>query len=63
MKIGTISAGSTITVNTETLNISDYSEISGELPELSGGSNTLSYSDSEASRDITIKIVYKPRYL
>ncbi len=63
MKIETLPAESTITVDTETLNISDYTQVSGELPELSGGSNTIEYTDNETSRDVRIKISYKPRYL
>lgn len=63
MRIGTLNAGSVITVDTETLDISDYSQVSGEMPELKGGTNTVTYTDTAGARDVTIAISYKPRYL
>jgi len=37
--------------------------LSGEVFDLSGGSNTIVYDDGETSRTVEIKIIYNPRYL
>lgn len=67
MKITELAPGDTLRVDTEKLNVDLNGEngigiLEGELLELSGGSNDITYQDNESSRDIEIKITYKPRF-
>lgn len=68
MIIKNLDPGDTIIINTETLEVSlngynGVDHLEGELLDLSGGTNTLEYTDDETGRDVKIEITYDPRYL
>ena len=67
MKITELSPGDTLKVDTEKLNVelnggNGIDVLGGDILELAGGTNKIMYQDDESSRDIEIKITYKPRF-
>lgn len=58
--------GDELVIDTETaevrLNGQEIYDFSGSLFALSPNGNTLTYSDSEGSRDLNVKIAYVERY-
>lgn len=60
--------GDVLRINTETLEVElNGSPVSGFLAgrifDLSGGSNTIEYTDEESGRTIEIEVIYQPREL
>lgn len=60
--------GETLTIDGETLEVEldgteAYGHLAGEVFDLTGGSNTIEYTDDESGRTVEIEIVFQPRYL
>ena len=60
--------GDTLQINTETLEVKlngspapEY--VAGRVLDLSGGTNTVRYTDDETGRTIELKVKFKPRYI
>lgn len=63
---GDIPAGSTIEIDVENCvievdGVNDVSDFAGELFDILSGTNVLSYTDSEGSRTILLKVVKRDR--
>jgi len=67
LKISSIPAGSTLTVDRETLEVKldgepAYDLVNGVFPWIGQGDNSIEYSDGDGSRDIELKVTYTERY-
>jgi len=67
LEISSIPAGSTLTVDRETLEVKldgepAYNLVNGVFPYISKGDNSIEYSDGESSRDIDLEVTYTERY-
>ena len=61
-----LNPGDVMVIDTDTaevmINSQEVFQFSGSLFYLSAGGNTLTYTDSEGSRDLNIDVVYVERY-
>lgn len=63
-----LAPGDTLEIDTETLDVKlNGAEVdgylAGEVFDLSGGTNTIRYTDDETGRTIEVKFVFKPRVI
>ncbi len=66
--LGRLSPGDVLTINTENKtiyknNINALKYFSGKFFDISPGNNTIVYSDSESNRGLTLKSVFRERYI